>query len=185
MYMKMDSGIPGTPGQWTKREMPVGYDKYWESQNQVDQQMALLNISEVELLADEKVHGMDCYVLKSKLNMEKYVALLMQQEEKSEFMHSPGENASSKLGGMIKAISIKQWIAKDTLYPLKTEMQERMEMNSKDWNIPGQEFTMTLDQRTTMSFYDYNKPVTIVLPDAAGRAETAPQFPAMNATTTA
>jgi hypothetical protein len=62
--MKMDTGIPELPAQWTKMEMPDEYEKTWESQNQVDQQMELLNISAVELLEDETVNGVDCYVLK-------------------------------------------------------------------------------------------------------------------------
>jgi len=69
LYLKMGLGIPQLPVQWTKREMP---DEFWASQNQLGLQMELLNISEVELLEDEKVNGVDCYVLKIEPDMNKF-----------------------------------------------------------------------------------------------------------------
>jgi len=186
MYMKMDMGIPEMPVQWTKMEMPGGYEESWESQNQIDQQMELLNVSEMELLEDEKVNDVDCYVLKLTPDIEKYWDIMMRQEGMSELMQNLQQNVSFDIGEMIKEMSLKYWIAKDTKFPVKTEMQIKMVMSSEDLNIPETEekFTMTVDQRTDMVFYDYNKPVTIELPKEAESAAGFPMFPPMNQTAT-
>jgi len=186
IYSKMDMGIPEMPAQWTKMEMPEGYEESWESQNQVDQQRELLNVSEVELLEDEKVNDVDCYVLKLTPDIEKYWDIMMKQEGMSELMQNLQQNVSFDIGEMIKEMSLEYWIAKDTKFPMKTEMQIKMVMSSEDLNIPEteEEFTMTVDQRTDMVFYDYNKPVTIELPKEAESAAGFPMFPLMNQTAT-
>jgi len=179
MYTKMDMGIPKMPAHWTKMEMPEGYEELWESRNQVDKQMELLNISKVELLEDEKVNGVDCYVLKLTPDIEKYWKTVMEQEGMSELMQNLRQNDSFDIGNMIKEISIKQWIAKDTKFPMKTEMQIKMVMSSEDLNIPEtkEKFTMTIDQTADMVFYDYNEPVTIELPKEAESAKDIPMMP--------
>ncbi|MCK4398340.1 MAG: hypothetical protein KAV25_05045 [Methanophagales archaeon] len=183
LYTKMDMGIPMMPAQWTKREMP---EEYWESQNQIGQQMELLNISKVELLEDKKVNDVDCYVLKLMPDIEKYWETVMKQEGLGELMQSLRQNDSFDIGKLIKEMSIKQWIAKDTKFPVKTEVQIKMAMSSADLNIPEteEEFTMTMDQRTNIVFYDYNKPVTIELPKEAESAGEYPMFPPLNQTAT-
>jgi len=186
MYTKMDMGIPEMPAQWTKMEMPEGYEEFWESQNLVDQQMELLNVSEMELLEDEKVNDVDCYVLKLTPDIKKYWETVMKQGGMSGLMQKLQQNDSFDIGEMIKEMSIKQWIAKDTKFPMKTEMQIKMVMSSADLNIPEteEEFTMTMDQRTDMAFYDYNGPVTIELPKEAESAAEYPMFPPLNQTAT-
>jgi len=182
LYTKMDMGIPTMPSQWTKNTMP---EEYWESQNQIDQQMELLNISKVELLGDEKVSDVDCYVLKLTPDLEKYWEIVMKQEGLSELMQSLKQNVSFDMGKLIKEMSIKQWIAKDTKCPVKTEVQIKMAMSSADLDLEtDEEFTMTIDQRTNMFFYDYNKPVTIELPEEAESAVELPMFPQGNQTAT-
>ena len=179
MYMKMDMGIPEIPVQWTKIDMPEGYDDSWDSQNQMEQQIELLNISEVDLLKAETVNGVDCYVLKITPDMEKYSEFLMKQGGMSELMQGMQEDFD--IGKLIKSMSITQWIAKDTLFPMKTEMQIKMVISSEDLNIPDAEetFTMTLDQSTILVFYDYNKPVNLELPEDAKNAGAFPMLPVM------
>jgi hypothetical protein len=179
MYMKMDLGIPEIPAQWTKMQMPEGYEESWESQNQVELQMELLNVSEVELLEDEEVNGVDCYVLNITIDVEKYWEIVMKQKGMSELMQNLQQNVSFDIGKMMKGMSMKYWIAKDTKFPMKTEMQMEMVISSEDLNIPEseEEFTMTMDQRTTMVFYDYNEPVTIELPEEAESAIEGPMIP--------
>ncbi len=179
MYMKMDMGIPGIPVQWTKMDMPEGYEDTWDSQNQMEQQIELLSISEVDLLKAETVNGVDCYVLKITPDMEKYSEFLMKQGGMSKLMQGMQEDFD--IGKLIKGMSITQWIAKDTLFPMKTEMQMKMVISSEDLNLPDAEetFTMTLDQSTTLVFYDYNKPVNMELPEDAKNAGAFPMFPVM------
>ena len=183
LYTKMDMGIPEMPAKWTKMEIP---EEYWESQNQIDQQMELLNISKVELLEDEKVSDMDCYVLELTPDIEKYWETVMKQEGLGELMQSLKQNVSFDIGEMIKEMSLKYWIAKDTKFPVKTETQIKMVMSSADLNISETEaeFTMTIDQRANIVFYGYNEPVTIELPKEAECAVGFPMLPPVNQTAT-
>jgi len=183
LYTKMDMGIPEMPAKWTKMEIP---EEYWESQNQIDQQMELLNISKVELLEDEKVSDMDCYVLELTPDIEKYWETVMKQEGLGELMQSLKQNVSFDIGEMIKEMSLKYWIAKDTKFPVKTETQIKMVMSSADLNISETEaeFTMTIDQRANIVFYGYNEPVTIELPKEAESAVGFPMLPPVNQTAT-
>jgi outer membrane lipoprotein-sorting protein len=179
MYTKMNLGMPGLPPQWTKREMPVGYEESWASQNQLEQQMELLNISEVELLADEEVNGVDCYVLEIVPDMEKFwnstMAVVMDRSTQG---LAPGLG----LRKILESMSTKEWIAKDTLYPMKTQMAVRLVVSSEDLAIPDmeEEFTMTADEEVEILFYDYNKPVSIELPEAAEAAVEPPLMPMLN-----
>jgi len=183
LYTKMDMGIPEMPAKWTKMEIP---EEYWESQNQIDQQMELLNISKVELLEDEKVSDVDCYVLELTPDIEKYWETVMKQEGLGELMQSLKQNVSFDIGEMIKEMSLKYWIAKDTKFPVKTETQIKMVMSSSDLNISETEaeFTMTIDQRANIVFYGYNEPVTIELPKEAESAVGFPMLPPVNQTAT-
>ncbi len=178
MYTKRE-GIPKMPAQWRKMEMPEVYKEFWESQNQVEQQMELLNVSKVEQLEDEKVNDVDCYVLKLTPDIEKHWETVMKQARLSELMQRLQQNDSFDIGKMIKEMSIKQWIAKDTKFPMKTEMQLKIVMSSEDLKLRDEtkeKFTMTMDQRTSIVFHDYNEPVTIELPK---EAESAAEFPMM------
>ncbi|RCV64739.1 hypothetical protein C5S53_07240 [Methanophagales archaeon] len=179
MYTKMDLGIPELPAQWTKMEMPEGYEESWASQNQLEQQMELLNISEVELLADEELDGVDCYVLEIVPDMEKFwnstLAVVMSRSTQG---LAPGID----LRKILKSMSTKEWISKDTMYPKKTQMSVRLVVSSEDLAIPAmdEKFTMTADEEVEMLFYDYNQPVSIELPEAAEAAAEPPLMQMLN-----
>jgi len=171
MYTKMDLGIPGLPPQWTKMEMP---DESWASQNQLEQQMELLEISEVELLADEELNGVDCYVLKIVPDMDKFWNSTM-----AAVMDRSTQGLAPGLGlrKILESMSTEEWIAKDTMYPMKTQRAVRLVVSSDDLPVPYnmvEEFTMTADEEVELLFYDYNQPVSIELPEAAEAAVVPP-----------
>ncbi|MCK4735535.1 MAG: hypothetical protein KAT65_23985, partial [Methanophagales archaeon] len=185
LYRK-DGGIPAIPAQWMKAKIPEGYDDFWESQNLVNQQVEMLNDSTVELLDDEVVNGVDCYVLKITPEMEKYGEVMMMQGGiVYRIIQGLQQNENFDITKAIKSKSVKQWIAKDTLFPMKTEMQMKMVINTEDLNLPDTEeaVTVTSDQKTTLVFYDYNKPANIELPEDAKNASAFPMFPPMKETT--
>jgi len=176
MYTKMDLGIPGLPPQWTKMEMP---DESWPSQNQLEQQMELLEISEVKLLADEELNGVDCYVLEIVPDMGKFW--------NSTFAAVMGRSTQGLAPGMdlqriLKSMSTKEWISKATMYPKKTQMAVRLVVSSDDLPIPDtvEGFTMTADEKVELLFYDYNQPVSIELPEAAEAAAGLPLMSILN-----
>ncbi|MFV9677428.1 MAG: hypothetical protein ACNYVW_07250 [Methanosarcinales archaeon] len=86
---------------------------------------------------------------------------------------------------MMKSLSLKEWIAKATMYPKKTQMAIRSVVSSDDLAIPETEekFTMTEDVEVELLFYDYNQPVSIELPEAAEGAVGLPLIPVLNQTT--
>ncbi len=83
---------------------------------------------------------------------------------------------------ILKSMSTTEWIAKDTLYPMKTQMEIRLVVSSDDLPIPDtvEGFTMTADEKVEMLFYDYNQPVSIELPEAAEAAAGLPVMQMLN-----
>jgi hypothetical protein len=182
IYMKVDIGIPGTPVRWIKMKIP-DYEEHWESYNQLDQQMELLNISDVELLEDEEVNGVDCYVLKITPDLKRYWEIMMKQEGMSELMQNLKQNVSIDIiQKIIKEIYIKQWIAKDTKFLMKEQVQIKIVISSEDLNVT-KDFTMTIEEKIDVIFYDYNKPVLIELPEEAKSALELPMMLNQTATT--
>jgi hypothetical protein len=65
-------------------------------------------------------------------------------------------------------MSFKQWIAEDGYLIMKSETHVVMEISPEDVGASVEEFKkISADQRAVMVFYDYNQPVSIVLPREA------------------
>jgi len=187
-YMKVDLGIPFMPALWIKMKQPVVDETYNEAynesylsfQDQLELLMTLLNSSNVTLLDDEVVDGTDCYLLKIELDFKKLLEFLMNQTTMG--VDIPGfdnltlgnnsqemeiGNVSDGMGNSIDMMnmSMTEWIAKDTYLVMKAEATLDMTTTSPD---TGEEATTAID--FNMRFYDYNVPVTIVLPPEAEAA---------------
>ncbi|HID19870.1 MAG TPA: hypothetical protein EYP28_02870 [Methanophagales archaeon] len=164
MYTKMDPGsvLPFNTSLWIKTNMS---EEDWVSEDQLEQQMALLKASNVELLGDEVVKGVDCYVVKIDLDSEMFWELmlnqlLMNQPEMDEVLQNVSDIANQS---MIN-ISMTQWIAKATKFVMKSKATMEMAINPDT----GEESKVRMDYE--MDLYDYNVPVTIVLPPEAERS---------------
>jgi len=162
IYMKMDkSAILPNQSQWLKQEMT---EADWTSKDLQGQQMELLNCSNVTLLDDAKVNGVDCYVLKLVPDEKCWESLmnqsLMEQAEKAMEMR----NTSDVLNQSLSNMTITEWIAKDTKFVMKSEAAVDMTIS------PDTEEEAKVAMDYTMTFYDYNVPVTIVLPPEAENA---------------
>lgn len=171
LYMKMDTGIPEFPARWMKMEIP---EDYLESQNQLEQQLELLNASEIEVLGSERIDGIDCYVLKVTPDMEKLWEVISNKPGTGEQVKELGD---FNLGDIIKETSVKYWIAKDTKFPMKTFTKMKMEFTSESLNISDsvtEELSMTME--VEVKYYDYNEPVEIELPKEAKNAEEFPML---------
>ena len=88
---------------------------------------------------------------------------------------------------MFKNTTIKEWIAKDKMLPVRTIMDMTMEMTPADFTGEAAATTTPDFEKTTMTIHatidysDYNKPVTIELPaEAAGAKELNSAFSAQN-----
>jgi hypothetical protein len=157
MTMEMEQYVIGDT-QYMKVPM-VGWVKnrssaeIWETGDYARAQNELIKGMEVNRLEDEKVDGVDCYVLEIEVEDIKELFEMMVQQMGSASSLSADELES------IKGMAFKEWISKDTYLVTKMFMSIQME-----------EEGTTMDMSMTMEFYDYNKPMEITLPSEAENA---------------
>jgi hypothetical protein len=166
--------VPGEPELWIRYELP---EEYWEEMSGIQQATELLDFAQVEILGSEVVGGADCYVLRVVPDMERLWEIVMEQPGMSELM---GEDMldMSDLGDMIKSYSVKEWVARDTLFPMKVETRMTMVMSPETLNLPPDEgeFEMTMDLQSSAVYRNHNSPVSIELPAEAEEAVEMPSF---------
>ncbi len=162
IYMMMD--IPAMGPMWMKSEMPTGY---WEQMNQIEPQIELLEAAEVKVTGSETVGGIDCYVVEITPDMEQLWQIAMQQTELAEGIPDIDEEF---LDEVFRSYSVKQWIAKDTYFLAKAEIELDMELTPEAMGYPEEEGEMTLEVSIILVAYDYNQPVSIELPPEAEEA---------------
>ena len=168
--MYMSAEVPGMGLMWMKSEMPEGY---WEQMSQVQSsQVELLEAAQVEVIGSEKVRGVDCYVLQLTPDMAQLWQLAMQQAEVTE-LEMPAVSEEFVLE-MFRSFSVKQWIAKDTYFLTKAEIDMAMELTPEAMGFPGEEGMLAMDIAIALLTYNYNQPVSIVLPPEAEEAIEVP-----------
>lgn len=156
LYMGIENMALGSV-EWLKKN---NTGTTWDSYDQMEMQAVLLEVSEVERLDDEVVNGIDCYVLRIIPDLEKYYEIMMNQQGQDTSTIPPGTDFSELIEGWM----VKQWIAKDTNYFIKTYNKMTMHI-----------FTMSLTYETEILYSDYNSPVNIELPADAEDAEWMPE----------
>ena len=167
MYMMMD--VPEMGPMWMKSEMPEGT---WEEMSQVESQIELLEVAQVKVIGSETVRGVDCYVIQLIPDVEQLWQLVMQQAEVTgEGMPDVEEGF---LQEMFRSFSVKQWIAKDTYFLTKAEIDMVVELTPEAMGYPGEEGVMTMDIAISLLAHSYNQPVSIVLPPEAEEAIEVP-----------
>ena len=131
---------------------PESYERFWKSQG-------LLNSSDVDLLEDETVDGVDCNVLRIVPDTEKFWEIVLNQSETfRELQNLLGFDDNQS----IMTVSTTQWIAKDTGFSQKSQTTLKTVMKLKDFGGPDteEEFTISRDIEMEMQFRDYNEPVS-------------------------
>ena len=79
------------------------------------------------------------------------------------------------LGDLFQEMKVTQWVAKDSYQVLKTDVYVLMQMLPEDVGATGADFDkMLMGMNMTMRLYDYNQPVSIVVP---AEALDAPEMP--------
>jgi hypothetical protein len=166
IYTKI--GIPGQGDQWIKMKLD---DEMWKQQDQLAQQMEFLKTAgNVTLAGEETVDGIASYVLVIDPDMKALADWFMSQQQSSVL-----DLSQLDLSKMFKSFSIKEWIAKDTYLPVKAEVIVLLEIKPEDVGAPADELEkLTMEMKMTEKFLDYNKPVTIVLPEEARNAQEMP-----------
>ena len=150
---------------WIKSEMS---EQNGTSQDQLGAQMELLNCSNVTLLKDAEVKGVECYVLKIVPDSEKFWKIMMDQSLMNhplvgQFeMGKKLQNISDVANQSIMNISMSLWIATDTKFVMKSVATMEMMTISPDTE---EETRIAMDYE--IGFYDYDVPVSIMLPPEA------------------
>ena len=151
----MYSNTPTTG--WMKQNITT---TLWNTYDQMEMQVSLIESSEVKKLDDAKVNGVDCYVLELTPDLEQYYNMIMQQQGQDLSQLPEGTDFSELMSDWL----IKQWIAKDTNYMMKSYYTMTM-------NFFGE---ITYDM--TVEYTNYNEPVTIELPEEAESAQWAQDY---------
>ena len=169
MYASVETPLLGDIPMWVKSEVPEGI---MDQLGQVDSQVELLETAQVKVIGSEKVKGVDCYVLDLTPDMERLWELAMQQSQVSG--EALPDIAKGFIGEMFSGFSVKYWIAKDTYFLAKAEIDMALELTPEALGFPDEEGSLTMDIAMTLLAYDYNQPVSIELPPEAEDAVEAP-----------
>ena len=169
MYMKLD--VPVIGEQWMKMALT---EEIWQSQSQVDPQIELLvSATEVRLLGSENIRGVPCYVVEIVPEMGILGNLLSQQQGMTGMEGI--DLGQLNLADLFKEMSVKVWIAEDSHFLAKSEINVLIEVSAGDVGGAEGDFEeITLDMTVGMELYDYNQGVSIELPEAALQAVEMP-----------
>ena len=179
VYMMMD--VPGMESAWRKSELT---EEQWEEMMEVinlaESQLELLDVANVRVTGTEEIKGVDCYVLQITPDAEQLWNLAQEQ------MELPGQElpdfgefldkdvVEERLQEMFHSFSVKQWVAKDTYFLMKAEVDMDMELNPGDLGYSEEEGEMTMGIAMSLLAYNYNQPISIVLPPEAEEAIEEP-----------
>lgn len=159
IYIGMD--MFGTDMMWLKTWMEAGD---WYEHDIVTQQLDILSDVEVELVGTDTVGGIECYVLDVMPDIEELWAMM-------EFMGAEaGLPPELDLEDVITDYAVRQWVAKDTYFTLKTTESLTMVFTPESFGISPElvgEFYVTADMAIVITLHHINEPVTIELPPEA------------------
>lgn len=152
---------PGMSSEWQQAAVPEGL---WAQQDAVAQQIGVLGASQLEVLGEEMVRGIDAYVLQVTPDVNRFWELMKER------LGAQALPAGVDPAKVIKRLSVKEWIAKDTFYPVRVQQGIVMETSSESLVTPGPEggFELTMDIKLDLAAYDYNQAVSIELPAELG-----------------
>lgn len=149
----------GSTDNWTKASLPMDF---WFTQENAQFIDSLLQSSDVESLPDDKVGGVNCYVLDVNPDIAAIQQMLGQQ-----FSDLDEVPDMSKL---ISSLSLKVWVAKDTSYVTKIEIVLAATIPSEVLGGSAGGEGLDISLTITMAASNFNKSVSIELPAEAQNA---------------
>ena len=165
---------PGEEPMWTKVEMPLEVWERLKGVSGLENYKELLKTAQVKVIGSEKVKGVDCYVLQLTPDMAELYQTAMDPVGGvgREGMLPPVPE--ELLQEMFRSFSVKQWIAKDTYFLMKAEIDMAIETTPELMDYLGEEGETSIDITIMFLAYNYNQPVSIVLPPEAEEAIEVP-----------
>ena len=162
IYLKLD-------GNWTVLRLPATA-KAWSQQNTMEQQVNMLNQSELTLMGAESVEGQNCYKVRAKIDMRTYAGQL--SGEVASYLPMTSANNTDLYRNM--TLEVYYWITKDAHLLKKTDVHEDLNVTPQSLGLPATGQEISVNSTTSMIFEGFNESVNIVLPSAAGRAQPFP-----------
>lgn len=147
--------LPGQNPKWTKQEIPAGF---WDNLTAIESQTDPLDIATVNLIREEKVGNTDCYLLEVVPDFDK---LQQKLAEEANMQQLPN------LKDIISDFSLNVWVAKDTFFISKVQMDMTLLLTSEVLGTSAGGDEMTLNMTMDLQPHDYNQPVSIELPPEA------------------
>jgi hypothetical protein len=164
-YMQLT--MMGNTDNWTKGSLPMDF---WFTQENAQFIDNLLQSSEAESLPNEKVGGVNCYVLKLTPDIAAIQQMFSQQ--------SSDEDEMPDMASLISNLSIKVWAAKGTSYVTKIEMELSANIPSEVLGGSAGGEGLDVNLTITMQFSKFNDSVSIQLPaEAQNAAEDGFELP--------
>jgi len=168
-YLVNDTIYVKTDGNWIQMKLPIA--DLWTEQDRMEQQLQLLNNSNITFLGMEKVGGQECYKVGLRPDMAAYSKIVSEQ--------MGGFPANINLSQLYNnsVLQITYWINKESYLLEKTEVYLAMSMTPQSLGVTPkgpekQEIRQLIN--TTMSYFGYDKPVNIKLPPQAQMAKELP-----------
>ncbi len=165
MYAKPQA--PGEESTWMKQEASV---EVWESLSVVsglENYKELLETAQVEVIGSENVKGVDCYILQLTPEMAELYQTAMDPVGGIGQAGMLPPVPEEFLQEMFHSFSVKQWIAKDIYFIMKAEIDMVVDTTPELMDYLGQEGEISVDIKIIFLAYDYNQPVTIIVPQEA------------------
>ncbi len=161
LYVK--TTVPDSGEQWTKMELT---DELWKVQSQFSSMIDFLKIpSGIYLSGSETIQGIDCFVVEVTPDPESLLDWAAGQT-------LLGQNDTSLKDVVrdetFRKFTVKEWIAKDTLLPIKAIVEIAMDISSDEI---GSDTGNVLDISVSITFSEYGNTVNIQLPPEAFTAK--------------
>jgi len=170
MYAMMDMPLLGST--WTKSRVPQGQQQELLGSMDIETMVELLEATPVKVMSSDRVNGIDCYLLQLEPDVALLWRLIMQQLELTN-MEMPAVDAEI-ISDLFRHVTVKQWIAHDTYYVIKTEIEIALELTPEAVGEPDEEGVATIEITMIMLMDNYNQPVAIELPPEAEDAVEQP-----------
>lgn len=151
----------GNDSNWIKFEVPINK---LDSENQLKKQMNLVMTSKIKSIKEEGFKNVDCYLLAIEPDKDSFWKVIMEQEEEHPLLKLLNLDCEN----VVKDMDMKLWISKDNSYPMKCTMKMKAVIEKEIMKSP---FKMIINVKKTYSYYNYNKPLGIKLPDRAKNAK--------------
>ncbi|OGO30972.1 MAG: hypothetical protein A2Z29_01100 [Chloroflexi bacterium RBG_16_56_11] len=172
-YMYIKANMPDSGEQWIK--VPVT-DEILEtfSANIMQEELKALELPDkLKFLRYEDFDGSECYVIGFTPNKD-YLREYASRQQASDVEIDWDKLA--EISDIYKELEYTAWIARDTKFVKKIAFNAVLELSSDFARSSNVDFeTFTMDAAGNLELFEYNMPVSIVLPEeAAGAMELSP-----------